>query len=485
MALTLAQLIRQQRDAIEQANLQRQQHTDVLTRLRDAATAARRDLTPAEADQATAARDARQRIDSTIRAHQERLDVFEAEERDQLEIERLSNVTASPAGASRGLSSATTTEHRVGGASTSARPSGDASGQLVRKIDGRPAAVERGQRFGDHPIVAEYAARRSQSERPVIDTHGGLGNLVRSMTTSSGSALVPTVWASDVIDLARNAAAVLQAGAQIVPMDAKVLQVGRLTTDPTAAFRAEGSTITASDPVFDNVTLTAKTLSCQVTGSLEFFQDSLDADQVVEQAIGRKMGLELDKQALFGGLTAGAEVGATGFNATYPNPPNPTGILQALTTLGYGVLGNGANGTAQTPATPWTEIIQTVLQPTMYNETPNALIWPARMAQRYADLYDTLYQPLRRPQALDNVQTFVSNQIPINMTQGTSTTNQTDVFAGDFTKLLIGQRLDMQIQVLTERYAEAGQISIIATWRGDVGLARPRAFSVWRYLKNT
>jgi predicted phage gp36 major capsid-like protein len=38
----------------------------------------------------------------------------------------------------------------------------------------------------------------------------------------------------------------------------------------------------------------------------------------------------------------------------------------------------------------------------------------------------------------------------------------TDVFAGDFTQLLIGQRLDLTVQALVERYAELGQIGIIA-----------------------
>jgi hypothetical protein len=49
----------------------------------------------------------------------------------------------------------------------------------------------------------------------------------------------------------------------------------------------------------------------------------------------------------------------------------------------------------------------------------------------------------------------------------------TDVFAGDFTQLLIGQRLDLTVQTLVERYAELGQIGIIAHWRGDVGITRP------------
>ena len=63
------------------------------------------------------------------------------------------------------------------------------------------------------------------------------------------------------------------------------------------------------------------------------------------------------------------------------------------------------------------------------------------------------------------------------------TTRATDLFAGDWRQLLIGQRLDFTVQTLTERYAEAGQIGIVAHWRGDVGLARPRAFAVYRYLQ--
>jgi hypothetical protein len=106
----------------------------------------------------------------------------------------------------------------------------------VRTSDMRPAVVARGQRFADHEIVQDHAARQAVADQAVIGTHGSFGNLVRSMTTTSGSAVVPTLWASDIIDRARNMSAVYLAGAQTVPMDAKVVQIGRLAGDPTAAF---------------------------------------------------------------------------------------------------------------------------------------------------------------------------------------------------------------------------------------------------------
>ena len=157
----------------------------------------------------------------------------------------------------------------------------------VRTDDLRPAAVEAGMRFADHEIVAAHRSRRAQREDAVIGRHGDLGSLLNSMSTTSGSAIVPTLWASDIIDRARNNAAVIKAGATMVPMDSKVVQIGRLTADPTASFRTEGSTITASDPTFDNVTLTATTLSALVVGSLEWFQDAPNVDEVVSEAAVR------------------------------------------------------------------------------------------------------------------------------------------------------------------------------------------------------
>jgi hypothetical protein len=65
-------------------------------------------------------------------------------------------------------------------------------------------------------------------------------------------------------------------------MDAKTVQIGRITADPTAAFRTEGGTITASDPTFDSVQLDSKTMSALVIGSMEWFQDAPNGSEVVE-----------------------------------------------------------------------------------------------------------------------------------------------------------------------------------------------------------
>jgi HK97 family phage major capsid protein len=377
-------------------------------------------------------------------------------------------------------------EHHFSGAGGGSAYRDDPAGgrRWVRTGDRKPAAVGRSERFGDHEIVREFADARSAREQAVIGQHGSLGQMVRAMSTTSGSAIVPTVWLGDVIDKARNLSAVLKAGAEIVPMDAKTVQIGRLTADPTAAFRTEGSTITASDPTFDNLTLDSKTMSALVVGSIEWFQDANNVDEVVSNAIAQAFAERLDRMALFGGVTTGAEVGATGFNETYATPPNPRGVLATLLAVAASsVLGGAANGTAQTALSYWNEIVQTIFLPRTFNEEPNALLWSAKGAQQYAMAYDSTGQPVAMPPAVAEMQRIITNTIPSNLTQGTMTTRATDVFAGDWTQLLIGQRLDVRIETLTERYAENGQVGIVAHWRGDFGLARPRAFSVYRFLQ--
>lgn len=309
--------------------------------------------------------------------------------------------------------------------------------------------------------------------------------------TIDAANLAPQVWASDVIDRARNLAAVMQAGAEIVPMDAKTVQVGRLAADPSAGFRAEGSTITASDPTFDNVTLTATTLSALVIGSLEWFQDVTPgggADQLVSEALAKVLALQIDLVALFGQVTAGAEQTGVGNNLLPSGglpSPNPRGILaNLLANASSSVLGSATNGTVQTAATFYGEVLDTIYTPRDFNEAPNALIWPSHLARIYAKAADSTNQPMRQPPDVEAIPKFISNQVPSGFTQGTGTL-MSDLFVGDFTQLLIGQRLDLTIQTLTERYAELGQIGLLATWRGDVQLARPRAFSVFRYLKGT
>lgn len=349
----------------------------------------------------------------------------------------------------------------------------DTETRWINTDTGRPAALRSGDAFLSH----EAARSREDAGDAALSQFGNVGDMVRALATAgTGSQIVPTTWSGNLIDLARSKSAVAQAGATIIPMNAKTVNIGRLTGDPTATFRAEGSSVTASDPTFDNVTLSAKTQSALVTGSLEWFQDADNADAVVSDAIANAIAQNLDLNALYGGIVAGA--GALNL----PTPPNPRGILAALNALRpANVLGAATNGTTQSTASYWGELIDLIYTVRDGNEEPNALIWSSKLGRGYSKAVDTTGQPLQMPADIASIKRLTVNKVP-SYTQGNMTT-ATDAFAGDFSQLLIGQRLGLTLQVLTERFADTGTIGIVAHWRGDVQPARPSAFAVYRGLK--
>jgi HK97 family phage major capsid protein len=79
-------------------------------------------------------------------------------------------------------------------------------------------------------------------------------------TLSAGGYLVPTPLSGTVIDVARNKARVMQAGAMTIPMSSASLKIARATADITPTWRAEGAALTATQQPFDNVVLTPKSL---------------------------------------------------------------------------------------------------------------------------------------------------------------------------------------------------------------------------------
>ena len=223
----------------------------------------------------------------------------------------------------------------------------DEAPSWIRTSDGKNAAVARSERVTDNAVAQAELDRNAERNRVVVGQHGDFGSYVRAMTTSGASAIVPTVWSANIIDRARNASVMYQAGAQTVVMDAKTVQIGRLTADPAPAFKTEGSPVTPGDMTYDYVQLTASSLTALVVVSLEFLADAPAASESIQNALAKSMALEIDKAAMFG------QLGATGTNdegAAYGlASPYPKGILKNLGDNAPGnIIGTfPTNGTSQ------------------------------------------------------------------------------------------------------------------------------------------
>lgn len=277
-------------------------------------------------------------------------------------------------------------------------------------------------------------------------------------TGSAGGNLVPTFLGAELIDLARNETVCLQAGAQVVPMETSVQNVAKWAGDATVAWRSENAAITPTDSTIGLIQLKAQSLSCLTQVSRELVEDATAGGSVgdaIKAAFAKSFAVKLDYAALYGSGTV----------------PEPRGIKN---TSGITTSSMGANGAA---LTNWDPIVDAVGGLQDNNETPNAIVMAPRSQRSLGKLKDTQNRYLTPPTILDGIGQYVTNQVPINLTQGSSNL-ASDVIVGDFHQLIIGVRTQLTISVLAERYADAGAIAFLGWYRADVAVARPKAFSV-------
>ena len=169
------------------------------------------------------------------------------------------------------------------------------------------------------------------------------------------------------------------------------------------------------------------------------------------------MALELDRACLRGTGTA----------------PEPRGVKNqsGITTTAFG----GANGATVTNYDHLIDALQVLrggnFEPTGIIQAPRSETSLSKLKEATTNAY------LTPPAALDGIARYTTNQIPVNLTVGTSS-DCTEVYVGDWSQLLLGVRTGFNIKFLQERYADNGQVAYLASLRADVQLAQPAAFNL-------
>lgn len=311
------------------------------------------------------------------------------------------------------------------------------------------------------------------NERVSNDEQRGtaLGDVVRAMVTgprndiekralsegtnSAGGFTVPAPLASWFIDRLRGRSVVIAAGAMTVPMESATLAIARLETDPAIGWRAENAALASGDPTFGRVLLTAKSLAGIMLMSRELLMDTVNAGQMIEQAIAKAMALEMDRAAIYGDGTGNS----------------PTGIINVI---GINEVSMGTNG-AQLAS--YDKLIDTIYEMQLKNAAnPTAGIMHPRSGASLAKLKDVQSNPLQVPEMVRRVPLLTTTSAPITETVGTSS-NTSSIVYGDYSQLFIGMRQDITIQMLNELYAGTGQIGLAVHARIDVQLAHKESFS--------
>ncbi len=279
-------------------------------------------------------------------------------------------------------------------------------------------------------------------------------------TGALGGVLLPTTLSGTIIDLARNKARCVQAGALTLPMETPEVTIAKVVTEPTPYWVAENEEITESDATFTPIKLVAVAVACLCRVSLQLIEDVQSFTGTLEEMIASALALEVDRVGLLG-----SGVG------------EPRGIWN---TDGVGSVSMGTNGAAFTNYDPFLDAIEDI---ETSNGEATAVIYAPRTKRALAGLKTGITSdntPLKPPDDFLALKRLVTNQVPIDQTQG-SATNASSAFMGGFKNLLFGMRTQLQLDVSKagdEKTFEKMQVLVRGYLRVDVAVLRPAHLNV-------
>jgi len=255
------------------------------------------------------------------------------------------------------------------------------AGELAGIAQGAPAARrEGGFVLGREERMADWQARRGVrgggGDFAADEASGfSLGRLVQRMAghsiggddleqralaagaDSTGGVLVPESLASFVIDRIRPQARVLEAGAQVVPMDSDELSIPRIASGVQGGWRLENAPVQVADMAFERIKLTARTLAVLVKLPMEMWEDVRpEGARAIENELTQALALELDRVALRGSGVA----------------PEPRGVRNQA---GVEIQSLGVNGLVVANFDPLVRAVGGVMRDSF---TPNAAIYSPR-----------------------------------------------------------------------------------------------------------
>lgn len=338
----------------------------------------------------------------------------------------------------------------------------------VNGANGAPVYIRSGWRDSEGREIRVLAPNEPLSR----DRHEGpgIGDIARAMiygprddaerralaegTGSAGGYTVPTPLSREFFDNVRAKSVVMRAGARTVEMTSSTLAFAKGASDPTVAWKAENAAITPSDPTFDRVLLTAKKLVAIVKVSRELLEDTVNLGQALNDMFVGAMATEMDRAALFG---AGGDA--------------PTGLygISGINSILFG----GANGGEPSNYDYLIDAIYEI-QDANGND-PTALIWHPRTAATMAKLKDQQLNPLNVPDVVARIPKFATTSVPKNQVVGASDDSST-VLLGDFSKMLVGIRVAIELIRNDLLYMENDQVGFLARARMDVDVTNVEHF---------
>lgn len=294
-------------------------------------------------------------------------------------------------------------------------------------------------------------------------------DLTVSPATAGGHTVATNLLSANFIDLLRNRMMVMRMGAQLLSGLVGNVAIPRQTGGATAYWVAESGSPAESQQAFDQVAMSPKTIGAFTDLSRKLIiQSSVDVEGFVRGDLATVLGLGLDLAAI-NGNGAGNQ---------------PTGVLNVS---GIGDVAGGANGLTPT----WAHIIE------LWSDIANANADFGNMgmltnSRVIGKLMGTLKSTGVAGYIVENfpdasgitnaggARVGVSNQVPSNLTKGTSAGVCSAIINGNWSDLIIGNWGSLDLTVDPYTGSTSGTVRVIALQDADIAVRHPESFSAMK-----
>lgn len=285
-------------------------------------------------------------------------------------------------------------------------------------------------------------------------------DLTVGTTTAGGHTVATDVMASDFISLLRNSMATAALGARMMSGLVGNVAIPRQTGGATAYWVAEGSAPTESQQAFDQVTLSPKTVGAFTDISRKLLlQSSVDIEALVRSDLATVLALAIDAAAINGSGSSN----------------QPRGILNVS---GIGSVVGGTNGAAP----DWADMVDLESAVSSANADVGNLAYLTNAKVR-GKLKQTEKASSTGQFVWENGNTVngynaaVSNQVPSNLTKGSSSGVCSAIVYGNFSDLLVGMWGTLDLTVDPYSQSTSGTMRVVALQDVDVAVRHAESFA--------
>lgn len=310
----------------------------------------------------------------------------------------------------------------------------------------------------------------AQATIPVDVLHHAQRDLIVATSTMGGYTVGTDMMGGSFLDILRNRTMLVRAGATVLSDLQGVVAIPTKAAAATAYWVAENVAPTEGNITFGQLTMSPKTVGAYVDFSRKLtLQSSIAIEQMVRMDLIDQLAVAMDVAGL-----AGAGTGS-----------EPSGIL---TSTSVGTATAGANAGAPT----WQLMVDLETAVANGNADVGSLSYFVNSKTRgklktvtkstSADA-GFIWEGGSTP--LNDYQAHVTNQLPSNLTKGTSTAICSAAIFGNFADLVIGQWGGLDLMVDPYSGSTAGTMRVVALQDIDIMIRRNASFAYIKDLLTT